>query len=104
MTKRECPITREYFAQNAEEITSFQPTEPMQPREFAIPAGAVQDPDGNSYVVKRDRKGNETREMHNGSMGWHGAGKCQITVGTERVWVQYNLVLTVIGSKELPKA
>ena len=46
----------------------------------------------------------EVREFSTGSLGWYLNGKTTIDVGGTRVSVQIGLNLTVVGSKELPRA
>jgi hypothetical protein len=42
------------------------------------------------------------REYLTGSLGWQWVCKTQLKVGDCYVWVQVNLSMTVIGSKDLP--
>jgi hypothetical protein len=42
------------------------------------------------------------REFLTGSLGWQWVCKTQLRVGECYVWVQINLSITVIGSKDLP--
>jgi hypothetical protein len=46
----------------------------------------------------------EVREFSTGSLGWYLNGKTTIDVGGTRVSVQIGMNLTVVGSKELPRA
>jgi hypothetical protein len=46
----------------------------------------------------------EVKEFSTGSFGWHHGDKLTIRVGDTLVRVQMGLTLTVIGSKDLPKA
>ena len=43
------------------------------------------------------------KEFSTGSYGWYANGKSLIEVGGRQVWVQAQVTLTVIGSKELPQ-
>jgi hypothetical protein len=46
----------------------------------------------------------EVKEFSTGSLGWYLNGKSVIDVGGKQVTVQIGMNITVIGSKELPKA
>lgn len=46
----------------------------------------------------------EVKEFSTGSLGWYLNGKTVIDVGGKQVSVQIGMNLTVVGSKELPKA
>jgi hypothetical protein len=78
MAKTSCPVTRSEFLENAKPLT----------------------------VVINDMPPlmAEVKEFSTGSLGWYLNGKTTIEVGGKRVSVQIGMNLTVVGSKELPRA
>jgi hypothetical protein len=78
MAKTTCPLTRPEFLAKA------------KPVQVAIN-------EGPPLVA-------EVREFSTGSLGWYLNGKTTIDVGGTRVTVQIGMNLTVVGSKELPRA
>ncbi len=75
--KTSCPITRTEFAQSAKPV-------------------AVQIGDKSYTAVPK--------EFSTGSLGWNINDKITIDIGGKPVTVQIGMNLTVVGSKELPKA
>lgn len=78
--KRECPVTRRHFREEARDI-------PVQVANRMIRA--------------------EAKTFASGSLGWYANGKIKLWVGDTltgtEVHVQAQVILTVIGSSELPK-
>jgi len=72
-----CPVSRAQFTGNA------------KPVEVVI--------DGNKFAAS-------VKEFSTGSLGWYLNGKSSILVDGVPVQVQIGLNLTIVGSKELPKA
>lgn len=75
--KTTCPVTREEFSAKAVPVTVII--------------------NGISMV-------GEVKEFSTGSLGWYLNGKTQVKVGDKPVTVQIGMNLTIVGSKELPKA
>jgi hypothetical protein len=75
--KTTCPVTRQQFTQTAKPIEVVINGVPM------------------TAVVK---------EFSTGSLGWNINGKLTINVGDTPVTVQVGMNMTIVGSKELPKA
>jgi hypothetical protein len=74
--KTECPITREEFLTQAKSV------------EVVI--------NGQTVVA-------EVREFSTGSFGWHIGDKLTLKVGDTLLRAQMGLMLTVIGSKDVPR-
>lgn len=77
MAKTTCPVTRDEFVSDAK---------PVEITINGIPMTA------------------EVKEFSTGSLGWYLNGKVNIKVGEKTVTGQIGMNLTVVGSKELPKA
>ena len=77
MAKTTCPITRQQF------------TEGPSPSRSSI--------NGNKMTA-------HPKEFSTGSLGWYLNGKTEIDVNGVMVTVQVGMNLTIVGSKELPKA
>jgi hypothetical protein len=77
MAKTTCPISREQFSAKAKPVIVTINGVPLQA---------------------------DVREFSTGSLGWYLNGKVLIEVDGTPVSVQVGLNLTVVGSKELPKA
>lgn len=77
ITKTACPITRSQFRAAA------------KPVQLTI--------DGKAMDM-------EVKEFSTGSIGWFANGKVTIELNGQKVTCQANLMLTVVGSKELPTA
>jgi uncharacterized Zn-binding protein involved in type VI secretion len=77
--KTQCPLSRQEFREHA-------------PQSVAITIAG--NPVGSAGV----------KEFSTGSLGWHATGKLTITINGKPVAVNVNLILTLIGSKELPKS
>jgi hypothetical protein len=75
--KTTCPISRDQFEKEAKAL------------EVVI--------NGVPYLA-------EARSFSTGSLGWYLNGKATIRVGDTPVSVQIGMNLTIVGSKELPKA
>ncbi len=75
--KTTCPVTRQQFKENA------------KPIEVII--------DGQKMIA-------EAREFSTGSLGWNISKKMTLRVGDTEAMVQVGMNLTIVGSKELPKA
>jgi hypothetical protein len=75
--KTVCPISREEFLAKAEAIK-------IELNGFPLTA--------------------EPREFSTGSFGWYVNAKAPITVDGKTIQVQVGMNLTVVGSKDLPKA
>ena len=76
---------------------------PVTRSEFATHAKALE------CSVKGENGGVSTvymmpKEFSTGSLGWHAQGKGLVLVNGVPTEVQMNIMYTVIGSKELPKA
>ena len=77
MAKTSCPVTRQQFVDGA------------KPIEVTI--------NGNLMTA-------HPKEFQTGSLGWYLNGKTEIEVNGVAVTVQVGMNLTIVGSKELPKA
>jgi hypothetical protein len=75
--KTECPVTRDEFQAQAKGL------------EVSI--------NGQSVLA-------QVKEFSTGSFGWHFGDKVTVKVGDKLVKVQVGLTMTVIGSKEAPRA
>lgn len=76
--KTACPLTRKEFREHA-----------PQALPITIAGNAV-----GSALVK---------EFATGSLGWHANGRVTITVNGKPVQAQVNIILTLVGSKEVPQ-
>jgi hypothetical protein len=77
MAKTNCPITRAEFSEKAK----------------AVPV-----------VIGETKLLADVKEFSTGSLGWYLNGKVSIEIDGKPVMVQVGLNLTIVGSKELPKA
>ena len=77
MAKSTCPVTRAEFLSDAK---------PVEVTINGIPMTA------------------EVKEFSTGSLGWYLNGKANVKVGDKSISVQIGMNLTIVGSKELPKA
>lgn len=79
--KTECPINRIEFAEHAPVLT-----------------GQIANGSGQVLPLIASPK-----EFSTGSFGWHSNEKMTLVINGKAVKVQANILLTVVGSKDLPK-
>lgn len=77
MKKTLCPVTRPEFLENAKALAIS-----IDGKNLSAPA----------------------KEFSTGSLGWYLNGKTDVTINGKTVTVQIGMNLTVVGSKDLPKA